>query len=176
MASDETARLDAHIPARLKEKLRQADQTQTDAVIEALEIYFGEGAADSRAAIERQIHRLREQKANAEQRRQTAEEQIEEAEASIDRLESRLSSMERTAESYEEALDDQLASMRESRTSVFSGHASVQNLAREYDTTEEQILNDLRKRSDLHESYFTEGPPKHADTTTEMLSSVGDGE
>lgn len=160
MGSDETARLDAHIPVRLKEKLRQAEETQTDAVIEALEIYFGEGTAGSREAIERQIQRLTEQKAKAEQRKQTAEEQIREAEEGIARLRNRLDAMEHTAESYEDALDEQLAYMEENTTSVFVGHASAKRIARDHDRSEEEVVEDLRERSDLHPTYFTEGRPE----------------
>ena len=157
--SDEKKRLDAHIPADLKERLKQSDDTQTEQVIEALEIYFGDEQSGNRAAIERQIQRYEEQKARGKRMKQDGEDMIREAESGIRRLKSRLEDLEQSKLGYADELDELLGEMERQQMAVFHGHPSIDRIARAHDKDASAVLDDLRARSDLHESFFTEGPP-----------------
>lgn len=162
--SDETVRLDAHIPADLKERLKQGDDTQTEQVIEALEIYFGDEQSGNRAAIERQIQRYEEQKARGKRMKQDGEDMIREAESGIRRLKTRLDELEQSKLNYGDDLDELLDEMEREEMSVFVGHPSIDRIARAHDKNTSAVLDDLRTRSDLDESFFTEGPPDVEDT------------
>ena len=157
--SDDVERLDAHIPADLKERLKQSDDTQTEQVIEALEIYFGDEQSGNRAAIERQIQRYEEQKARGKRMKQDGEDMIREAESGIRRLKKRLEELEQSKLTYGDDLDELLDEMDRQEMAVFDGHPSIDRIARAHDKDTATVLDDLRRRSDLHESFFTEGPP-----------------
>ena len=162
--SDGTERLDAHIPAELKERLRQGDSTQTEQVVEALEIYFGEQQSGSRAAIERQIQRYEEQKARGKQMKQDGEDMIQEAEAGIRRLNARLDSIQQSEATYGDDLDELLQEMEANEMAVWADHPSTVRIAREHDKATDTVMDDLEERSDLNETFFGEGAPEVDDT------------
>ena len=157
--TDDVERLDAHIPADLKERLKQSDDTQTEQVIEALEIYFGDEQSGNRAAIERQIQRYEEQKARGKRMKQDGEDMIREAESGIRRLKKRLEELEQSKLTYGDDLDELLDEMDRQEMAVFEGHPSIDRIARAHDKDAATVLDELRRRSDLHESFFTEGAP-----------------
>lgn len=160
MTADGEARLHAQIPDALKEKLRQADGTMTENLVEALEIYFGEAQSDSRAAIKRQINRLEEQRARGQQLIQDGTDMVEEAEEGIQRLEKRLEELDGQTTSYDSALDDLLVEMTEEEFTVQPDHGRVKRIAKRFNKTRDEVFSDLKDRSDLHESYFTPGAPE----------------
>lgn len=159
-STDDTERLVAEVPPPLKERFRQMDGSITENVVEAMEIYAGEGQSDSKAAIERQISRFREQKRKGERMKNDAEEMIEEAEDGIDRLQAKLERLEASSASYEDDLDDLIQDLRENQRAVFEDHPSIERIAGEHGKTQQQVLDDLEERSDLNETYFTEGRPE----------------
>lgn len=159
----ERERLDMLVPKETKERLRQSDSSMTDTVLEALEIYFGEEQTGNRSAIERQIQRYQEQKARGQQMIQNGEDMVQEAEEGISRLRSRLDQLEERQGDYDETLETQLEEMREEGISLFPGHVTLQRIAQEFDKDQGQVIQDLKKRSDLNDTYFTEGPPENAD-------------
>ena len=158
--TDGEERLDAYVPADLKERLRHADATQKEQVVEALEIYFGERNSGNRAAIERQIQRYEEQRSRAKREIQQGKQRLDEAEEGINRLKARLESLEASKASYEDDMDELLAEMDENRTTVWETHPSVERIAREHGKPSSDVLEDLKDRSDLHESFFSQGAPE----------------
>jgi len=159
MSDGNTERINLDVPADLKERLRQSDDTQTEQVIEALEIYFGDEQSGNRAAIERQIQRYEEQKARGKRMKQDGEDMIREAESGIRRLKKRLEELEQSKLTYGDDLDELLGEMERQEMAVWDDHPSVERIARAHDKDTSAVLDDLRARSDLDESFFTEGPP-----------------
>lgn len=176
VTTDNGARLHAEIPDALKEKLRQADGTMTENLVEALEIYFGEAQADSRAAIKRQINRLEEQRARGQQLIQDGEDMVQEAEEGLQRLEKRLEELDGQTTSYDSALDDLLVDMTEEDMSVQPDHGRVKRLAKRFNKSRDEVFTDLKERSDLHESYFTPGAPEEPETDELAWLNGGDDE
>jgi chromosome segregation ATPase len=175
--SDDVERLDAHIPTELKERLRQSDSTQKEQVVEALEIYFGEEQSGNRAAIERQIQRYEQQKARGKRMKQDGEDMISEAESGIRRLKERLESLEQSKLTYGDDLDELLGEMERQEMAVFDDHPSITRIARAHDKRTATVLDDLRDRSDLHESFFSEGAPEVDDAPEQEYEiNVGDVE
>lgn len=160
MTDDNVSRINLNVPAELKERLKQGDDSQTNQVVEALEIYFGEEQTGNRAAIERQIQRYEEQKARGRRMVQDGEDMVKEAEAGISRLKSRLETLEASTASYVEDMDELLDEMNENRTTVWETHPSVERIAREHGEPADDVLEDLKERSDLHESFFSMGAPE----------------
>ena len=160
MTDDNVSRINLNVPAELKERLKQGDDSQTNQVVEALEIYFGEEQTGNRAAIERQIQRYEEQKARGRRMVQDGEDMVKEAEAGISRLKSRLETLEASTASYVEDMDELLDEMNENRTTVWETHPSVERIAREHGEPAGDVLEDLKERSDLHESFFSQGAPE----------------
>ena len=160
VTDDSVSRINLNVPAELKERLKQGDDSQTEQVVEALEIYFGEEQTGNRAAIERQIQRYEEQKARGRRMVQDGEDMVKEAEAGISRLKARLESLEASKASYEDDMDELLAEMDENRTTVWETHPSVERIAREHGKPSSDVLEDLKDRSDLHESFFSQGAPE----------------
>jgi len=158
--SREEERIDAYVPADLKERLRHSDGTQKEQIVEALEIYFGDRESGNKAAIERQIQRYEEQRARAKQEIQQGKQRLEEAEEGIRRLNARLESLEASTASYVEDMDELLDEMNENRTTVWETHPSVERIAREHGEPADDVLEDLKERSDLHESFFSQGAPE----------------
>lgn len=159
MSDGNTERINLDVPADLKERLKQSDDTQTEQVVEALEIYFGEEQSGNRAAIERQIQRFEEQRARGERMKQDGQDMVKEAESGIRRLEQRLEELEQSKLTYGDDLDELLGEMEHQEMAVFDGHPSIDRIARAHDKDTTTVLDDLRARSDLHESFFTRGPP-----------------
>jgi chromosome segregation ATPase len=155
--------LRAEIPVALKEKLRQNDGTIKDQLVEALEIYFGESQADSRAAIKRQINRYEEQKAKGEQLIADGEDMVSEAESGIERLQQKLQTLDAELTSYDDALDDLLVEMGEQEMSVQPDHGRIKELAAQFNKPTDTVHSDLQARSDLNESFFTAGAPEPDD-------------
>jgi chromosome segregation ATPase len=160
VTDDNVSRINLNVPAELKERLKQGDDSQTNQVVEALEIYFGEEQTGNRAAIERQIQRYEEQKARGRRMVQDGEDMVKEAEAGISRLKSRLETLEASTASYVEDMDELLDEMNENRTTVWETHPSVERIAREHGEPADDVLKDLKERSDLHESFFSMGAPE----------------
>ena len=160
VTDDNVSRINLNVPAELKERLKQGDDSQTNQVVEALEIYFGEEQTGNRAAIERQIQRYEEQKARGRRMVQDGEDMVKEAEAGISRLKSRLETLEASTASYVEDMDELLDEMNENRTTVWETHPSVERIAREHGEPADDVLEDLKERSDLHESFFSMGAPE----------------
>jgi chromosome segregation ATPase len=175
--SDDVERLDAHIPSELKERLRQSDSTQKEQVVEALEIYFGEEQSGNRAAIERQIQRYEQQRARGKRMKQDGEDMIREAESGIRRLKERLEELEQSKLTYGDDLDELLGEMDKQEMAVWEEHPSIDRIARAHDKDRRAVVDDLRSRSDLHESFFTEGPPDVDDGPEQEYDiNVGDSE
>jgi broad specificity phosphatase PhoE len=156
-------RIDAYVPAELKERLRHSDGTQKEQIVEALEIYFGDRESGNKAAIERQIQRYQEQRARAKQEIQRGEQRLEEAEEGIRRLEARLEMLEASATSYEDDLDELLTEMEAEEHSVWEDHPSVVRISNDHGEPPDDVLDDLRERSDLNETFFTMGRPDTGD-------------
>jgi chromosome segregation ATPase len=159
MSDENTERINLNIPADLKERLKQGDDSQTEQLVEALEIYFAEGQSGNRAVIERQIQRYEEKRARGKRMKQDAQDMIEEAESAIRRLNKRLEELEQSKLTYADDLDELLGEMEAQEMAVWHDHPSVNRIARAHDKDTSTVLDDLRDRSDLHKSYFTEGPP-----------------
>lgn len=155
--TDGKERVHCEIPADLKERLRQSEQSQTDTIVEALELYWGEEAMGTEASIRRQINRYREQKARGEQLVQSGEEMIKEANRGINNLQSRLDQLEASSREYDEALEEMLNWMEEHTRPIFVGMSRLDDLAAEFSRDPESIHEDLRDRSDLPEEYFSRG-------------------
>lgn len=164
MSDGNYARINLNVPADLKERLKQGNDSQTEQIVEALEIYFGEEQSGNRAAIERQIQRYEEQKARGKQMKQDGEDMIKEAESGIRRLKARLDSLEQSEQSYEEDLGELLQEMEEQPMAVWADHPSATRIAREHDKSPSTVIDDLKERSDLNETFFGEGAPEVDDT------------
>lgn len=167
MSDENTARINLNVPADLKERLKQGNDSQTEQVVEALEIYFGEQQSGSRAAIERQIQRYEEQKARGKQMKQDGEDMIREAEAGIRRLNARLDSLQQSEATYDDDLDELLQEMEANEMAVWADHPSTVRIAREHDKSTSTVMDDLKERSDLNETFFGEGAPE-VDNTPEF--------
>jgi predicted nucleic acid-binding Zn-ribbon protein len=164
MSDSEKKRMNLELPTEMWERLDQNDETKKGQIVEALEIFFGEEQSGSRSAIERQIQRFQEQRARGQQMIQNGEDMVSEAEEGISRLKARLDELEAASEDYDATIDEQLAFMADEDESVFEGHPTIERIARDHGKTQSEVLNDLRSRSKLNESYFTEGPPEMSDT------------
>jgi myosin heavy subunit len=160
VTEEDRERLHAHIPTDLKERMRQDASSQTDVVIEALELYFGQAASGNEEALRRQLSRWKEQKARGEQMVQSGREMVEEAERGIENINRRLESMQEHSREYDAALDEELARMQEERRPIFEGVARLEELSGEFSKPESEILADLKARSDLGEQWFTPGVPE----------------
>jgi len=169
MQGSEKKRMNLELPAEMWERLDQNEDTKKGQIVEALEIFFGEEQSGSRAAIERQIQRFQEQRARGQQMIQNGEDMVQEAEEGINRLKTRLDEIEAASENYTETLDEQLSFMDDEGEAVFEGHPTVERIARDHGKTQSQVIDDMRERSSLNESYFTEGAPEMENTP-----SVGD--
>lgn len=159
MTEKEKKRMNLELPIELWERLHQSSDTKKGQIVEALEIYYGDKQTGSRAAIERQIQRFEEQRARGKQLVRDGEDMIEEAEEGISRLKSRLDELESSDQKYSDALDEQLEYMRNDGAVIFEGHPSLERIANDHGKTQSEVLDDLRNRSDLDESYFTQGSP-----------------
>jgi len=167
--TDGVKRTNIELPAEMWERLDQNSDSKKAQVVEALEIYFGEEQSGSRSAIERQIQRFQEQRARGQQMIQNGEDMVNEAEQGISRLKTRLEELNEADENYTDAIDEQLAFMEQQQESVFRGHPTVERIARDHGKTQSDVLTDMKARSSLNESYFTEGSPEQPETP-----SVGD--
>lgn len=177
MSDGNTARINLNVPADLKERLKQGTDSQTEQVVEALEIYFGEEQSGNRAAIERQIQRYEEQKARGKQMKQDGEDMVKEAESGIRRLKARLDSLEQSEASYEDDLDELLEEMEANEMAVWADHPSAVRIAREHDATTDTVMDDLKERADLNETFFGEGAPEVDETPEfDIDINVGDRE
>lgn len=163
MSDESVERINLNVPADLKERLKQGNDSQTEQVIEALEIYFGESQSGNRAAIERQIQRYEEQKARGKRMKQDGEDMVQEAESGIRRLKARLESLEQSKLTYGDDLDELIEEMERQEMAVWDEHPSIDRIARTHDKDASAVLGDLQERSDLHESYYTQGAPDTAD-------------
>lgn len=170
--TDDEERLHAYIPAEYDRRLSQACESKKEQVVEALELYFGD-AKTSRQAIERQLSRMREKRAKGEQLVQTGEDMMHNAQENIDRLEEKLAQIEESVHSYDDALDEITAEMHNAQTSRFPEHAQIQEIAQTHDETPDDVISDLKERSDLPAQYFTPGPVQDNDSG---LSLGGEGE
>jgi len=91
--------------------------------------------------------------------KQDGEDMIREAESGIRRLKKRLEELEQSKLTYGDDLDELLGEMERQEMAVWDDHPSVERIARAHDKDTSAVLDDLRARSDLDESFFTEGPP-----------------
>lgn len=157
MTGEEKKRMNLELPVVLWERLDQSSETKKGQIVEALEIYYGDKQGGSRAAIERQIQRFQEQRARGEQLKRDGNDMIEEAEEGISRLKSRLDELEASDQQYSDALDEQLDYMIEENEPIFEGHASLERISNNHGKTQSEVLTDLRERSDLDDSFFSEG-------------------
>lgn len=164
MTGDQKKRMNLELPVEMWERLDQNDDTKKGQIVEALEIFFGEEQSGSRSAIERQIQRFQEQRARGQQMIQNGEDMVNEAEEGISRLKARLDELNAADEQYTDAIDEQLAFMEQQQESVFRGHPTVERIARDHGKTQSEVLTDMKDRSSLNESYFTEGSPEQPDT------------
>ena len=177
MSDENTARINLNVPTDLKERLKQGNDSQTEQVVEALEIYFGEEQSGNRAAIERQIQRDEGQKARGKQMIHDGEDMVQEAEEGIRRLNSRLDSLEQSASNYEDDLDELLAEMEANEMAVWDDHPSAVRIAREHDKNTDTVMDDLKERADLNETFFGEGAPEVDETPEfDIDINVGDRE
>lgn len=173
MTSDDETRLHAHIPVDQDRRLEQGEKSKKEQVVEALELYFGEGDSN-REAVKRQIARYKEHRARGQQLVQNGKEMVSEANERIAALEQKLESMEESVQAYDDAQDEILHKMRSERTSVFPSHAQIEEIAQKHDLAPEEVIADLKERSDLSPDYFTPGPVD--DGNDEGLSFGGGGE
>lgn len=155
--TDEETRLHAYIPEDQDRRLEQGEKSKKEQVVEALELYFGEGNSN-REAVKRQIARYKEHRARGQQLVQNGQEMVSEANERIAALEKKLESMEESVQAYDDAQDEILHKMQSERTSVFVDHAQIQEIAQNHDLTPQEVLADLKERSDLPPDYFTPGP------------------
>lgn len=163
--SESEERLNVILPAELKERLRSGDDSMKSQIVEALEIYFGQGETSSRAAIERQIQRYEEKRARGRQMIQDGEDMVSEAEDALEALHQRLDEMERKDETYEQALDEQIEDMCEGSYSIWEAHPTVERISRDHGKPASVVIDDLKARSDLNDSRFEEqlGQPDDSD-------------
>lgn len=153
--SDGNERLNVVLPAELKERLKSGDDSMKSQIVEALEIYFGQGETSSRAAIERQIQRYEEKRARGRQMIQDGEDMVSEAEDALEALQIRLEKLERQDETYEEALDEQIEDMQDDGSfSVWEDHPTVERISRDHGKTPSTVIDDLKDRSDIDPSRF----------------------
>jgi len=151
--------LATEVPREYKTRLKRGDDTIKDQLLDALSMYFGEAEPESRAAIERNLQRFREQKAKGEQMVADGETMIHEADEAIENLESRLEDAETTDDDYAADLDDVIAQMRDAPMAVFPGHASITRIANTHGKSEQAVIDDIRERTDLDASHFGRGRP-----------------
>ena len=99
------------------------------------------------------------------------------AESGIRRLKERLEELEQSKLTYGDDLDELLGEMDKQEMAVWEEHPSIDRIARAHDKDRRAVLDDLRSRSDLHESFFTEGPPDVDDGPEQEYDiNVGDSE
>lgn len=153
--SDGNERLHVHLPTELKERLKTGDGSMKSQIVEALEIYFGQGETSSRAAIERQIQRYEEKRARGRQMIQDGENIVSEAEDALEALNRRLTELERQDETYHEAVDELIEDMRDgSGYSVWEDHPTIERISRDHGKRPSTVINDLKSRCDLDASRF----------------------
>lgn len=169
-------RLHVHIPEEYSEKLDRADETKKDQILDALSLYFGDEEPESRAAIERNIQRFREQKAKGEQMIADGEAMVREADEAIENLESRLEDVETTDDDYAADLDDVIDQMRDGPMAVFLGHTSITRIANTHGKGEQAVIDDIRDRTDFDESFFGKGRPETADANRDGPSILQGGD
>lgn len=173
MTSNDEERLHAFIPQDQSRRLEQGDKSKKEQVVEALELYFGEGDSN-KEAVKRQIARYKEHRARGQQLVQNGREMVTEADERIAALEEKLATMEESVQKYADAQDDLLHKVQSERSSVFPEHAQIQEIAQTYDRTPTEVISDLKDRSDLPPEYFTPGPID--DPTDDGLSFGGGGQ
>lgn len=182
MADDE-AQLFARIPASLKYLVDEADRSNKEIVVSALETELGVASDDSVAVIDRRIARLEDE----------LEDEKERLEQRRDRLSSIQSELERARDireqkvdedgSYEDRLDAVLDRMEGGDLgAVFPTHAVLDELRQEFDRSNQEIHLDLQQRAADQERSLTVADFKQAlraddaDERTPIADKWGDAD
>lgn len=181
--SDDEAQLFARIPASLKYLVDEADRSNKDIVVSALETELGVASDDSVAVIDRRITRLEDE----------LEDEKERLEQRRDRLSSIQSELERARDireqkvdedgSYDDRLDDVLDRMEaEDLGAVFPTHAVLDELRQEFDRSNQEIHLDLQQRAAEQDRALTVADFKQAlraddaDERTPIADKWGDAD
>lgn len=151
-------RLIAEIPAHLKERVDVDGKTNKEVVTEALQVYYGVADGDGLQALRHRLEQEKERKEQLRREKERKEQKLEETDENIERLQSQLEQFTEDLDDYEEELADLIAQAEENpNMNLVADIKPVREVADRHDKTPEQVIDDLRKRSDFDDGRFTRG-------------------
>jgi hypothetical protein len=155
--SDDRRSLHVEIPPETNEVLREQEGFIWENVAIAIHETFGGERLTTPVAIEREIELQERKRRNAFERLQDAKEEYHRHEQRLESLRDRREEMAEQAETEADALDRVLQTMAEHGSNVYIGHGSVELLANQWFSGNEQAaLGALKERSDKADYNFTE--------------------
>lgn len=158
MTGRQTERLVAEIPAHLKERVDVDEKSNKEVVVEALEVYYGVADGDGLQALRHRLEQEQERKERLKREKERKEEKLNETDENIERLQSQLEQFTEDIDDYEKELEDLLAQARENDgMNVIPDIKPVKQIASRHEKSPEQVVEDVKERSDLPDQRFTAG-------------------
>lgn len=144
----ETTLGNVYVPEHQKDWIDEQPGTLKENVQEAISLLMlVEGDPDPET-LERELSRVQERKAEAEERARRHLDEADELEQKADRIEARIEEARKAAVSYDEALDTILNRADETGMYVFADNPKVCELAERYDRRRDEIVEDLQERAE----------------------------
>ena len=109
-----------------------------------------------RLELRDELRKLRDERQEAKKEREKWDREVDDLNRKIERTEEQIEALGDPESEYKGHLDSILSTMKENGTNVFPEHGAIQEAANKGAKPPEQVIEDLKERSDLPEHRFEE--------------------